>query len=230
MVPALVCVAGCIANPPPNLYVLSNAGDSAMEGKAVAAAPVLQLQSVLVPDYLDTTDIRLRAGLHELKSSHTGRWGERLSLGITHALQTDLAVRLPLDTVMLAQPAEKSARQILVNVDAFDVWADGHCVLVANWTILESDSRAILITGRRTFIKPAASGGSPGDREVVAGMADAVSDLADSIASAVKALPQQSSPHSADNAMPREFNILRKLTGGQGQQRNDGYAAIQIHV
>src|SRR5271155_4237031 len=198
LVAALLClIAGCTSSPPQNIYVLSSAGDSAADTKAIAAAPVLQLRSVLVPDYLDTTGIRLRAGLHERRQSPTGRGGERLSLGITHALRADLAVRLPLDVVMLAQPAEKSARLILVNVDAFDVWADGRCVLIANWTILESDSRAVLITGRRTFTTPAGPGGSSGDREVVAGMADAVGALAESIASAVKALPQQTNLHGA---------------------------------
>ncbi|HWJ35372.1 MAG TPA: PqiC family protein [Steroidobacteraceae bacterium] len=190
----LCIIAGCISRPPPSLYVLSDPGDSAMDANAVVAAPVLQLQPVLIPDYLDTTDIDLRVGPHELQASRTGRWGERLSTGITHALRADLAARLPVDSVVLALPAEKSARQILVTVDAFDVWADGHCVLIANWSLLESQSRAVLNTGKGTFVTAAAvqrgsPGGGGGDGEVVKGMADAVGKLADSVAAGVKALP-----------------------------------------
>ena len=92
--------------------------DSAVSTAGAAAAPVLQLRRVLVPDYLDTTDILLRVGQHELQASHTGRWGERLSVGITHALRADLADRLPKDTVLLGPSADRSARQILVTVDS----------------------------------------------------------------------------------------------------------------
>jgi uncharacterized protein len=138
---------------------------------------------VLIPDYLDTTDILLRVGAHEIHESTTGRFGERLSLGVTQALRSDLAARLPLYTVTLAHRAEKPARQILVTVDAFDVWPTGRCVLVADWSILDADQRAVLSTDRGTFTTAAAA--NPGDGAIVAAMADAVRQLADRIASTV---------------------------------------------
>jgi len=182
-------VAGCISGPARQIYVLSDAVDTPMDNKA--AGTELQLERVLVPDYLDTTDILSRAGEHELHASSSGRWGERLSLGIMHALWADLVVQLPQDRVMLARPAEKSARQILVNVDAFDVWPNGHCVLAANWTILDTDRTAILAAGRGTFIVPSDRGGKPSDGAVVSVMAEALRQLAESIARAAKALPSQ---------------------------------------
>jgi uncharacterized lipoprotein YmbA len=186
-------VAACISSPVPATYVLSHAVDFGMETRSAAGGPVVQLQRVLVPDYLDTTDIFERVGQYELKSSSTGRWGERLSLGITHALASDLAARLPLNRVTLSHPAEKSVRQILVNVDRFDVWGDGHCVLTASWSILESHGGAVLTEGRGNFITaPVRTTGNPSDGAAVAGMADAVSRLADSITLAVKGLPPQS--------------------------------------
>jgi uncharacterized lipoprotein YmbA len=148
----------------------------------------MQIQRVLVPDYLDTNDILLRVGAHEIHESATGRFGERLSLGITHALRSDLASRLPLYTVSLAQSAGSPAPQILVNVDAFDVWPTGRCVLVADWTILEADRRALLSADRGTFTT-AAAGIHPDDGAIVAAMADAVRQLADRIAATAKALP-----------------------------------------
>jgi uncharacterized lipoprotein YmbA len=148
----------------------------------------VQLERVLVPDYLDTTDILTRAGGHELQSSQTGQWGERLSLGITHALRADLAVRLPSRVVAGTQPTDKTVRQILVSVDRFDVWVDGHCILTANWSLIEKDERDAVLTEHGAFTTPAASDGTPGDATVVAAMANAVSQLADSIASAVKRL------------------------------------------
>jgi uncharacterized protein len=180
--------AGCTSQPSRNIYVLNNANDPDMNATGATAAPVLQLQRVLVPDYLDTTDILLRVDKHELRSSHTGRWGERLSSGITYALRDDLADRLPEDAVLLGQSANKAARQIIVTVDAFDVWADGHCALRANWTLTDKNNRDLVSAGRGTFISQGLSGGAVGDRAIVAGMANALSQLADRIASAVKEL------------------------------------------
>jgi uncharacterized lipoprotein YmbA len=191
-------VAACISSPVPATYVLSHAVDFGMETRSAAGGPVVQLQRVLVPDYLDTTDIFERVGQYELKSSSTGRWGERLSLGITHALESDLALRLPLNRVTFSHPAEKSGRQILVSVDRFDVWGDGHCVLTANWSILEGHGGALLMEGRGNFVTAPAHSGNPSDGAVVAGMADAVSQLADSITLAVKGLPPQSNMHGAE--------------------------------
>jgi uncharacterized lipoprotein YmbA len=164
------------------IYVLSDAVDAPPDDKAAMGRTELQLERVLVPDYLDTTDILSRVGKHELHASPSGRWGERLSLGIMHALWADLAVRLPQDGVTLARPAERPAREILVTVDAFDVWPNGHCVLAANWRILDTDRTVVLATGSGTFIVPPDRSGKPSDGAVVSAMADALRQLAESIA------------------------------------------------
>src|SRR5580658_47957 len=134
-----------------HIYSLDGAMDVPTQAGTVAERPVIQLQRVLIPDDLDTPDILLRVGAHEIHESATGRFGERLSLGVTHALRSDLASRLPLYTIVLAQPAERPARQILVNVDAFDVWPTGRCVLVADWTLLDADRRTVLSAEGGTF-------------------------------------------------------------------------------
>ena len=184
-------VAACISSPVPATYVLSHAVDFTKETES-ASGPVVQLRRVLVPDYLDTTDMIERVGQYQLKSSSTGRWGERLSLGITHALGSDLAIRLPMSTLTFDHPAEKSVRQILVSVDRFDVWRDGHCVLTASWSILETHNGTVLTEGRGNFVTMPMRSGSPGDGAIVAGMADAVSELADSITLAAKGVPSPS--------------------------------------
>ena len=188
---ALISVAaGCISHRErQHVYALDAALDTPRDTQAAVQGPELQLQRVLVPDYLDTTDLFLRVDTHEIRESSTGRFGERLSLAVTHALRSDLAMRLPLDTIALAEPAEKSEPQILVTVDAFDVWQNGRCVLAANWTILEADRRAVLTADRGTFITAPAGGGISDDAAIVSAMADAVRQLADRIATTVQALP-----------------------------------------
>src|SRR5580658_343765 len=149
--------AGCLSHREyRHIYSLDGALDAPTQAEPAARRPVMQLQRVLIADYLDTTDILLRVGAHEIHESATGRFGERLSLGVTHGLRSDLASRLPLYTIALAQSAERPARQILVNVDAFDVWPTGRCVLVADWTLLDADRRTVLSAEGGTFTTVAA--------------------------------------------------------------------------
>lgn len=181
-------VAGCLSNREyRHVYSLDGAIEVAAQTGTLAERPVIQLQRVLIPDYLDTNDITLRVGAHEIHESATGRFGERLSLGVTQALRSDLASRLPLYTITLAQPVDRAAPQILVNVDAFEVWPSGHCVLVADWSILDADRKTPSAAGRGTFTT-AATGVRPSDGAIVAAMADAVRQLADRIASTAAAL------------------------------------------
>jgi uncharacterized protein len=180
-----VTAAGCLSHREyRHIYSLDGAADGSTQVGAVAERPVMQLERVLIPDYLDTTDILLRVGAHEIHESTTGRFGERLSLGVTHALRADLASRLPPYTIVLAQSPERPTRQIVVNVDAFDVWPTGRSVLVADWTILGADRKALLSADRGAFTTAAAEV-NPGDTAIVTAMADAVRQLADRIAVSV---------------------------------------------
>ncbi len=142
----------------------------------VSTGSAMQIEPVLIPDYLDTTDILLRTGPHQVKISVTAEWAERLSAGIAHALRGDLATEFPQDRVTLG-PAEKaSAEQILVAVDALDMWPDGHCVLIAHW-------RAGAHTGQGVFKSMAQA--RPTDETRVAGLAALIRQLATRIATAI---------------------------------------------
>jgi uncharacterized lipoprotein YmbA len=155
----------------------------------------LGVRRVLVPDYLDTTDILLRDGRNEIKVDTTGRWGERLSKGLTQALAADLAVRLPRDSVVL-DASGIAPRQLLINVEAMDVWPDGHCVIAADWSIVDRRAKSaaatgltatiesVETTGSGTFATPAVTGGTDvGDANLVDAVVITVAKLADAIAS-----------------------------------------------
>lgn len=182
---ALISLAGCAISPAPRIYILAPAAESIGQDQHNSARAV-QLQPVLIPDYLDTTDMVLRAGPHELNVSQTGRWGERLSEALAHALRSDLAKRLPESSVIVAPPTQAASAQILVSVDALDMWLDGNCVLIAHWRVGGKD-------GQGAFSE-AARGEQDGDR--VAVLADLVGRLADRIAAepgvSALALPSQS--------------------------------------
>lgn len=152
----------------------------------VTGKPAIELQAVTLPDYLDTSDIVLRSGQNELKISETGRWAGRLSDELNRALRADLASRLPDAQVAAAQPPIKSALQIRVTVEAFDVRPDGRFVLSAGWAILDKNTRSVLISQRGAFISSTKdAAGAIGNASIVAAMAASTGQLADAIAAAV---------------------------------------------
>jgi uncharacterized lipoprotein YmbA len=181
----VTCVGtGCASGPARRLYVLGTPLEST---EAAANGPVVWLRRVSLPDYLDSTDIVWRTGQHGLQTSPTGRWGERLSLGITQALATDLMARRPQNRVIWSDPGRHSTRELLVDVEGFDAWPDGHCVLSATWSLTDATNGAVLGGARETFTAAPARGETQSDLRVVAGMADVLGKLADSIASAAAA-------------------------------------------
>jgi uncharacterized lipoprotein YmbA len=166
-------LAGCASGPPIRTFLLG--APARADGPQPANGALVQLQTVLVPDYLDTTDILTRTGPHEVVASSTGRWGERLSQGITHALEGDLDARLKSSHLTLNPPANPLSSQLLVTVDAFDAWPDGHCVLTAHWTILRISTDSNGLTGQGSFKSPPMPNAD--DTARVAAMANAVSQL-----------------------------------------------------
>jgi uncharacterized lipoprotein YmbA len=189
---AILVLAGCGGSPPPRVYVLNPPVDPVPRASLASGRPVLELQRVTVPDYLDSTDMMVRDGRNELKVSTTGRWGERLSRGVEDTLETALDHRLPGYLIVHRSSAgDRPVRHLLVDVDAFDIRADGTCVLTARWTLLGGDRRTI-IARRDSFVSHAAvTGGGISDAAQAATMAAAVEQLANSIATAILRAPKR---------------------------------------
>src|SRR3546814_6599396 len=80
---AALALAACgTAGPPPVTYVLGESAIAEHGAEPLAGRPVVEVKPVLVPDYLDVSDILIRGAEHVVVPSLTGRWGERLSVGV----------------------------------------------------------------------------------------------------------------------------------------------------
>ena len=179
-------LAGCAERPAERLYVLSPQLVPVAHLQPTNTANVLHLQAVSIPDDLDTTDILLRVGPHELKASRTGAWAERLSIGVTRALAASLAQRLPTDTITQGPAIGPKSRQIVVDIDGFDVHPDGRCVLAARWAVLQSDNTTVITSGDGVFSADAPVGDATlNDGRIVAGMLAVLAKLADRVAGSV---------------------------------------------
>jgi uncharacterized protein len=127
-------LAGC-AGPPLRLYTLSDASDPAdPPGSIRHIAPVIRVDRVIVPGYLDTQDILVRHG-HVLERSPTGRWATRLSIAATELLSARLAMRRP--DALVTDESEGGAYdyEIRVDVSELDVMSSGEAILAADWQI-----------------------------------------------------------------------------------------------
>lgn len=185
MMLGVVCLvhAACGSAPPPSLYVLGTAPAPVVAAAPQARLPVVEVKPVGVPDYLDTTDLLVRHGGGQMVPSQTGRWGERLSAGVTRALVAALAARLPHMAVTTTPPVERPARQLLVDAESFEARADGEAVLVARWGVTDGAARQTLASERVSLTEPVAS---TGDAAVVAAMTRLTEQLADRVAAGLE--------------------------------------------
>ena len=179
----MLALAACSSPAPlPTKYVLGAPPDAAAASLAQTGLPVVEVKLVRMPDYLDTTDLLVRSG-GEIVASGKARWGERLSLGVTRALVLALAARVPDMAVIMAPSVERPARQVLVDITAFESRSDRQVVFAGRWTITDGAGRSVVATEETSLVEAAAG---PGDAAVVAAMTRVVEQLADQLARAVE--------------------------------------------
>jgi len=171
--------------PPRTIYVLGTPAPPVERIEPISARPVIEVKPVLMPDYLDGTDILVRGAGNVMQPSPSGRWGERLSLGATRALAEDLRERLPGYVVTTSAPTAPSSCQLLIDFDSFEQYVNQPVLLIAEWRVLSPASPETL-AGERTSITEAVRGS--GDSAVVAAMSQALEDLAGRIAAELQPL------------------------------------------
>jgi len=179
---AIFALAACsLSGPPPAEYVIGEMPTPTTTTVSQKGWPIVEVKRVQLPDYLDTTDIVERRG-NQLVPSSTGRWSERLSVGMTRELSASLAARLPEMLVTATPPLERPARLLVVDVIAFEWREDRQVVLVARSTIVDGANREILRTQLVSLVEKT-DGGS--DSAIVAAMTRAVDDLAGQLAAGI---------------------------------------------
>jgi uncharacterized lipoprotein YmbA len=176
-------LGACGTFPLPNVYLLGEPGAPAPGIVDATGLPEVTLMTVTVPDYLDSTDIDRRTASNAMITSETGRWGERLSVGITDALAADLAKRLP-DIVIGNRGAYRSERRLAVAVERFEIEENGRCSLTARWRMTSPVGKMLPNSEQGTFTVAASSGS---DAAAALAMTAAIDQLAGQIALTIKA-------------------------------------------
>jgi uncharacterized lipoprotein YmbA len=186
-----LALSGCgAAGPPPTTYVLGTPAPAANTAEPLSGRPVIQVQRVLMPDYLDVSDLLIRRSANVMQPSQTGKWGERLSVGFRRALADDLGRDLSGFTVTSQQLTDRPSGQVLVDVDAFEPRPDGQVILSARWRLTDGNG-ARQLAGQNVSLTEQAT--TAGDAAVVAAMSHVIERLAQQVAASV----QRNVPHAA---------------------------------
>jgi uncharacterized lipoprotein YmbA len=174
----LVCLLlGACAAPPLTLYTLGTP-PAGSEASPLGKAPlVIAVGRVTIPDELDTEDIVVRDG-STLRRSSRGRWGSRLSLGITDRLTERLAQRFKQAVVTDRPLTETPSERVLVNIARLDVTASGTATVDANWVVVPRETGQPV---RRDRTQISVTGPVATDQDVVTLLGVAVDQLAAAI-------------------------------------------------
>ncbi len=186
-------VAAC-SSPEPAYYTLA-----AVPGVARPGGPAqVELHRVGLAGYLDRSEIVRASSAYSLRLNGSERWGEPFGDLVARILAEDLNVRLPGSSVFTSAgsiTAEADAT-IEMDVQRFDADAAGQAVLLAQVAVSRGQARASAVT--RVF-RLTAQPATPKTTDLVAAMSAALGQLADGIATMLRAAePAAHSPSTRE--------------------------------
>lgn len=172
-----LAVSACAARPL-KLYTLNDPAALGPPGQLRPGAPVIEVDRLTLPDYIDTLDILLRRG-SVLERSDGARWASRLSILATNLLTARLATRAP-DALVTDQWRGTAADyRLMVQVTRLDVTTAGVASLNAYWQIIPRNPQLRTVRDR-TRIR--VTGPVATDQEVV----DLETELFERLAGAIR--------------------------------------------
>jgi len=151
------------AGPPLRFYTLGRARATDYSLPLSRQAPAIEVDRLILPNYLDSQDILLRND-SSLEASSTGRWVTRLSLLATDLVTSRLAMRVPADLVTDQARVEAPQYRIVVHVARLDIARNGHASMDADWQIIAGDRETARTEGRAQI---RLTGSTATDRDVV---------------------------------------------------------------
>lgn len=141
-----LAVTACAARPL-RLYILNDPAALAPAAQLRPGAPVIEVNRLTLPDYIDTVDILVRHG-NVLERSDGARWASRLSILATNLLTARLATRAPGALVTDQWRGTAPDYRVVVQVTRLDVTTAGVASLSAYWQIVPRDPRLQAVRDR----------------------------------------------------------------------------------
>ncbi|MEQ8652043.1 MAG: PqiC family protein [Kiloniellales bacterium] len=159
----LFLLAACGSTPPTQVFGLNDAAQRS-ETPAPGGAPLIYVDTAVIADYLDRTQMVTRKGTYRISLHEFAIWSEPLGDLITASLVDDLAQRFGDDQVMATPIPSYQDPDWRVELDVlrFDVDEAGDAVIDVRWTLLQgrredlaASSREVIVTKAATPLEPA---------------------------------------------------------------------------
>lgn len=150
-----VCLllGACSASPGIESIALGTTRSSPVEPSPVQVSmPILEVARVSLPDWLDSTDIVLGTRGGALDISRSAKWAERLSVGASRILSSDIRERFILVTVYEAPAPAPADYRFITQIDKLG--CDGRlCSVEARWAVVDRQG-AVQFTGQTAMSEP----------------------------------------------------------------------------
>lgn len=148
---------------------------------------------IIVPEYLDRTNIVRRFAPNRVAISELEWWAEPLETSLLRVIGDNLAARLGTPAV-LRYPwpiLMKPAYSVAINFSRFDILSENRVHLSARWVVRGGQPRRALLTRESSIEKTAASAATA---DAVAALSQTLDDLSAEIASAIRTLRVEAPP------------------------------------
>ncbi len=179
---AAFAIAGCGSSPPSTFYALAPV-QARVDGQASpqAGPRTIRVRRPSIPGYLDRPQIVRRVVDYRLGVASNDRWGGPLDEMMGRVLAQDIELRLPGSSAYNEDGAITSEPDatVSVNVQRFEIGADGDLLLAAEVEVEGSGDHAASATRSVRLVARTADGTAAG---VVGGMSDLLGRLAGEIA------------------------------------------------
>lgn len=177
----LFLLAACGSSPPTRFYTLDPTG--APRSGIVQTKGGVAVGQITLPAELDRLSFVTREGANRVSVSDQDRWAAPLDGMIRRVLAADLSRRLPAGSVVApGDPVPPGARVVTLTIRNFIGDATGRVVLDADWAVSQGKGHPASVH-RETITRDAGSGDAAA---IAAAMSQALSVLADQIASALQ--------------------------------------------
>ncbi|MDD5561708.1 MAG: PqiC family protein [Candidatus Omnitrophica bacterium] len=177
-------LSGCISagnSPNPRFYMFKHLEDiQAAQKFSIPAGKITIIGPVSIPQYQDRPQIVTQDDKGMLDIAQFDRWGEPLDAGIARLIIEDLNLMLPEGTFEMfpcnfAIPLDY---QVIVSILQLESNLKKDLLLVAQWSIIDTESRSMLFTKRSDLIQPV-------EPHNYSGLADALSKAVASLSSQI---------------------------------------------
>ena len=144
-----LALAGCVASPPTNFYMLAPMIPPAEESPAAMGKgqTVIAIMNVLIPTYLDRNQIVTRLNETEYGLAEFDQWAEPINDNLTRVIAQNLSRLLAAEAVDVFPAAKEVPHEYSIGVEVIrlDGKLDDHVTLIARWAVFGADEDDLIV-------------------------------------------------------------------------------------